>query len=123
MIREEPRLSEWSFLSPASGRLHSTDTRSSRTKETLWVILRNPIYKGTVVYGKACYSEIGKRRGKTCRPESDWIAVEDATPVIIPVELWNAAQAEQGTRKFRIERPWHRWALKKGKDPSTEDLE
>ncbi len=84
------------------------------TKGTLWAILRNPLYKGTVIYGKACYSEIGKRRGKTRRPESDWIVVEGAAPAIIPVELWKAAQAKHGTRKFGIGRPWHRPYLLSG---------
>jgi site-specific DNA recombinase len=84
------------------------------TKGTLWAILRNPLYKGTLVYGKACYSEIGKRQGKTRRPERDWIVVEDAAPAIIPVKLWEAAQAKHGTRKFGIGRPWHRPYLLSG---------
>ena len=84
------------------------------TKGTLWTILRNPVYKGTVIYGKARYSEIGKRRGKARRPESDWIVIKDAAPAIIPVELWIAAQAKHGTRKFGVGRPWHRPYLLSG---------
>src|SRR5215472_11780852 len=84
------------------------------TKGTLWAILRNPIYKGTVVYGKARYSEIGKRRGKNSRPEADRIVVEHAAPAIIPLELWRAAQAKHGTRKFGVGRPWHRPYLLSG---------
>ena len=84
------------------------------TKGTIWSILRNPIYKGTVVYGKARYSEIGKRGGKTCRPETDRIVVEHAVPSIIPPELWEAAQAKHGTRKFGVGRPWHRPYLLSG---------
>ena len=84
------------------------------TKGTLWSMLRNPLYKGTVTYGKARYSEIGKRRGKARRPESDWIVVEDAAPSIIPVELWTAAQGKHGTRKFGVGRPWHRPYLLSG---------
>ena len=84
------------------------------TKGTVWAILRNPIYKGTVVYGKARYSEIGKRGGKARRPEADRIVVEHAAPVIIPVELWEAAQAKHGTRKFGVGRPWHRPYLLSG---------
>jgi DNA invertase Pin-like site-specific DNA recombinase len=84
------------------------------SKGTVWAILRNPLYKGTVIYGKARYSEIGKKHGKARRPESDWIVVEDAAPTIIPVELWEAAQAKHGTRKFGVGRPWHRPYLLSG---------
>jgi hypothetical protein len=84
------------------------------TKGTLWAILRNPLYKGTVVYGKARYSEIGKKRGKARRPKSDWIVIEHAVPAIIPLELWEAAQAKHGTRRFGIGRPWHRPYLLSG---------
>ncbi len=84
------------------------------TKGTVWAILRNPLYKGTVIYGKARYSEIGKKHGKARRPESDWIVVENAAPAIIPVELWEAAQAKHGTRKFGVGRPWHRPYLLSG---------
>jgi DNA invertase Pin-like site-specific DNA recombinase len=34
------------------------------TKGTIWAILRNPIYKGTLVYAKARYSEIGQKRAR-----------------------------------------------------------
>jgi DNA invertase Pin-like site-specific DNA recombinase len=78
------------------------------TKGTLWAILRNPLYKGTVIYGKARYSNIGKKQGKVRRAESEWVVVEDAAPMIIPLELWNAAQAQHGKRKFGVGRPWHR---------------
>ncbi len=84
------------------------------SKGTVWAILRNPLYKGTVIYGKARYSEIGKKYGKARRPESDWIVVEDAAPTIIPVKLWEAAQAKHGTRKFGVGRPWHRPYLLSG---------
>jgi recombinase-like zinc beta ribbon protein len=35
-------------------------------------------------------------------------------PAIVPVELWEAAQAKHGTRKFGIGRPWHRPYLLSG---------
>ena len=84
------------------------------TKGTLWAILRNPIYMGTVAYAKARYSEIGKKRGKARRPVSEWTVVKGAVPAIVPMDLWSAAQAKQGTRKFGIGRPWHRPYLLSG---------
>jgi hypothetical protein len=56
------------------------------TKGTIWAILRNPIYKGTLVYAKARYSEIGKKRGKVSRPESDRVVVPDAVQAIVSAE-------------------------------------
>ena len=84
------------------------------TKGTLWAILRNPLYKGTVSYGKARYSQIGKKQGKTRQPKSEWVEVEGAIPAIVPMELWAAAQAKHGKRKFGVGRPWHRPYLLSG---------
>jgi DNA invertase Pin-like site-specific DNA recombinase len=84
------------------------------TKGTLWAILRNPLYVGTIAYGKARYSEIGKKRGKARLPESEWVVVENAVPAILPMKLWAAAQAKHGTRKFGVGRPWHRPYLLSG---------
>ena len=77
------------------------------TKGTLWAILRNPIYIGTLIYGKFRYSEIGRKRGKVRHPDSARIVKEQAAPVIVPRNLWEAAQAKHGTRKFGVGRPWH----------------
>ena len=77
------------------------------TKGTVWAILRNPIYVGTLIYGKSRYSEIGKKQGKVRRPDADRIVVEQAAPVIVPRPLWEAAQAKHGSRKFGVGRPWH----------------
>src|SRR5207245_1999530 len=74
----------------------------------------NPAYRGRLVYAKARYSEVGKKAGKQRRPESDWVVVENALPVIVPATLWEAAQAKHGTRRFGVGRPWHRPYLLSG---------
>jgi hypothetical protein len=78
------------------------------TKGTVWAILRNPLYRGVLVYGKARYSEIGKKRGKVTRPASERVEVPDAVQAIISETVWRAAQAKHGTRPFGVGRPWHR---------------
>jgi len=83
-------------------------------KGTIWAILRSPVYIGRTVYAKARYSEIGKKKGKVQRAEADRIVVEGAVPTIVPRELWDAAQARHGTRKFGVGRPWHRPYLLSG---------
>lgn len=78
------------------------------TKSSIWAILRNPTYRGTLVYGKARYSEIGRKRGKVQRPDSERVAVDNALAAIVPAALWEAAQAKHGHRRFGMGRPWHR---------------
>jgi DNA invertase Pin-like site-specific DNA recombinase len=78
------------------------------TKSTIWAILRNPIYRGTLVYAKTGYAEIGKRHGKVKRAEKDRIVVEQAFPEIVPRDLWEAAQAKRTTQRYGVGRPWHR---------------
>ena len=81
---------------------------SAWCKGTVWAILRNPIYRGRLVYAKSRYSEVGKKRGKVRRPEADRIVFEDGAPAIVPAVLWEHAQAKHGTRRFATGRPWHR---------------
>jgi site-specific DNA recombinase len=81
--------------------------RAAWSKGTLWAILRNALYRGTLIFGKARYSEVGKKRGKQRRPAIEHVVVEGAAPVIIPDELWALAQAKHGTRKFGVGRPYH----------------
>src|SRR5262249_2380339 len=57
-------------------------------KSTVRGILNNPLYRGTLTYGKARYSEIGKKRGKVARPATERIAVDGAVPVIVSAERW-----------------------------------
>jgi DNA invertase Pin-like site-specific DNA recombinase len=90
---------------PASNRRSGV---SVWTKGTLWAMLRNPIYIGTLVFAKARYSEIGRKRGKLRRPQNEWTIVENAMPAIVPRSLWNAAQQRHGTRRFGVGRPYHR---------------
>jgi DNA invertase Pin-like site-specific DNA recombinase len=77
-------------------------------KGTIRELLLNPIYTGKLTYGKAVYSEIGKKRGKRIRPASEHVVVDNAVPAIISAERWEAAQATRRSRKFGTGRPWGR---------------
>ena len=105
------RLNALGVPAPASLRRRGA---SAWGKGTIWAILRNAIYVGTLVYAKSRYSEVGKKRGKVRRSEEDRVVVEGVVPAIVPRELWAAAQARHGTRKFGVGRPWHRPYLLSG---------
>jgi hypothetical protein len=70
------------------------------SKGTVWSILRNAVYRGRLVYGKAKYREIGRKRGKARRSKNELVVAEGAAPVIVPIDVWEAAQAKHGTKKF-----------------------
>lgn len=78
--------------------------RAAWSKGTVWSILRNPIYTGRLVYGKARYRDVGKKRGKRRVPDAEHVVVEGAAPSIVPRELWDAAQARHGVRRFGVGR-------------------
>jgi len=84
------------------------------TKSTLWSILRNPAYAGTLTYAKFRYKTVGRREGRSRRPAAEWIVVEGAFPVLVSTDLWRAAQARHGTRRFGVGRPFHRPYLLSG---------
>ncbi len=88
--------------------------RAAWGKGTVWWILRNAVYAGTLVYGKARYRDVGKKSGKFRIPVEEHVVVEGAVPAIIPRELWDGAQALHGKRKFGTGRPWHRPYLLSG---------
>lgn len=58
-----------------------------------------------LVYGRARYREVGKKRGKLRRPENEHVVANDAAPAIVPVPLWEAARAKHGSRRFASGRP------------------
>jgi site-specific DNA recombinase len=84
------------------------------SKDTIRAILRNPIYRGTLTYAKAQYSNIGRKRGKVFRPEAQRVVVEGAAPAIVTDALWHAAQARRQPSRFGRGRPWHREYLLSG---------
>jgi DNA invertase Pin-like site-specific DNA recombinase len=89
--------------------------RAAWAKGTVWAILRNPIYTGTLIYGKARYRDVGKKYGKQRLPPTEHVILEAAVPVIIERELWEAAQGRHGNaRSFGKGRPWHRPYLLSG---------
>ena len=104
-------LNERGVPPPASGHRHGVP---AWTKTTIWGILRNPIYRGTLVYATTGYAEIGKRRGRVKRAPASHIVVDRAYPEIVPAELWQAAQGAHAPRRFGVGRPWHRPYLLSG---------
>lgn len=82
-------------------------------KSTLWAMLRNPIYQGDVVWSRARYRELGRKRGKRVVPEAERVIARDAVPAIVSREVWAAAQ-HRGERRFGMGRPWHRPYLLSG---------
>lgn len=72
-----------SHHSPPRGRLWA--------KGTLWQMLHNEAYIGTLVYNR---ENKHKRHGKhKYNPKDKWIIVENAHQPIIPMELWELIQA------------------------------
>jgi len=61
------------------------------TKSSLWRILHNDTYVGTLVYNR---ENRHKRHGKHKYNSKDkWVTVENAHEPIIPIELWEGVQA------------------------------
>ena len=79
-------------------------------------ILRNPIYKGEAWYNRTQVTDVrrprlqtslkdlrpGNRRGRTLRPQEDWIPVQ--VPAVITAELWQMAQEQLAVNRARAPR-------------------
>lgn len=66
---------------------------------TIRKIIRNPLFKGTVVMNK---KHIDFNTKKTVRnPESEWIIHENVVPPIITNEIWDKANKEMDTRSMK----------------------
>lgn len=92
-------LAQLSELAKSSGIRGRTGHVLSR--QALGKILRNPTYRGAVVYGRQSNSKF-KRRGP--QPKEEWIVTEQAHPALVDEETFAAVQsvltrnrAEQGT--------------------------
>lgn len=68
-------------------------------KTTISNILDNQTYTGVWHYGKAAKDKDGKLRK---HPKEEWLAVE--VPAIIPVAVWQKAQAQRGQNKDNSKR-------------------
>lgn len=60
-------------------------------------IIRNPVYKGTVVQNKRHYEFESKQTVRN--PESEWVVHEDAVPAIVDETLFDAANRALDERK------------------------
>lgn len=83
-----------------------TPTGSKWNKARISVVLANPAYKGTAVYGKTKVSKISKKPSGKPRqykaPEDVQIIVDNAHESIVSVEEWEKADA---IREGRLTRP------------------
>ena len=61
------------------------------TKSSLWRMLHNEAYVGTLVYNR---ENVHKRNGRhKYNPKEQWVVVKNAHGPIIPMELWEMVQA------------------------------
>src|SRR5262245_38945204 len=105
------RLNARGVPAPSSLRRRGT---AAWQKTTVWHILRSELYTGRLVFGKARYRDVGKKRGKQRLPDAERVIVEQAVSPIVSTELWSIAQRAHGTRRFGTGRPWHRPYLLSG---------
>jgi hypothetical protein len=68
--------------------------------------VRNPAYQGDLMWGRARYRDVGKKRGKRPLPEHERVIVRDAVPALVSRAVWVAAQEHRG-RRFGAARPYH----------------
>lgn len=74
-------------------------------KGSLYEILRNEKYCGTYVYNKSAAKDVdGKYNRHAHKPDSDVIRIEDAVPVIIEREMFDAVQSKMNQRRHKAGR-------------------
>jgi len=65
-------------------------------------MLMNPVYTGRTYYGRTKRIPLGGRKRKLEeKPDSEWILIPDATPAIISIDEFDAAQEELAKPKSR----------------------
>jgi site-specific DNA recombinase len=83
-----------------------TPTGTKWNKARISVVLANPVYKGTVIYGKTKVSRTSKKPSGAPRQfkteESEQIIIENAHEAIVPPEDWETAKA---IREGRLTKP------------------
>jgi DNA invertase Pin-like site-specific DNA recombinase len=83
-----------------------TPTGSTWNKSRISVVLSNPVYKGTVIYGKTKVSKTSKKPSGSPRQlktdEGEQIVIENAHEPIVSVEDWENVQA---IREGRLTKP------------------
>jgi site-specific DNA recombinase len=83
-----------------------TPSGSKWDKARISVVLANPVYKGTVIYGKTKVSKISKKPSGTPRQlktsEGEQIIIENAHEPIVTVDDWGNAKA---IREGRLTKP------------------
>ena len=66
--------------------------------KSVQVILQNPIYLGSLVYGKTRSKKI-RSKDRSARPEEEWIVTEGTHEAIISQQLWDLAHERLNSRK------------------------
>lgn len=67
---------------------------------TIRRIIRNPLFKGTVIMNKK--SKDFNTKKTTINPECEWIYHENAVPAIVSYEIWNEANRIMDTRSIEV---------------------
>lgn len=76
-------------------------TGGTWSKNTLSVMLKNPVYVGTRVYFKHNYHDRSSIQPKHVRSKEEWVTKENAHPAIIDKELFDKVQERFTLRKGR----------------------
>lgn len=83
-----------------------TPTGSKWNKARISVVLANPVYKGTVIYGKTKVSKVEKKPSGSPKQfktdESEQIVIENAHEPIVSEDVWDTAEA---IREGRLTKP------------------
>ena len=87
------------------------------TAASVGKIIRNPLYKGTMVMNRLHYDFETKRTLKV--PKEQWIYAEGAVPGIVDGQLWEQANKKMSERAKVFN---HGKAYKKGSNPGAYDL-
>ena len=63
---------------------------------SLWEVLRRPLYRGEVVWGRTKKRDKWGQKNRSARAEGDWVRVDVPHLRIVSEELWQAVQARLG---------------------------
>ena len=63
---------------------------------SVWAVLRRPLYRGEVIWGRTKKRDKWGQKNRSNRPEEDWVRVEVPDLRIVSESLWEAVQSRRG---------------------------
>jgi len=85
------------YHNPMGAKAHGRNTGSMWTIQTIYEMVRNETYKGTLVQGK--WSKISYKSPKTVlKPKSEWVCIPDSHEPVIDENTWGLAQSKLRTK-------------------------